>query len=154
GWQTNTELLASWVHQMVTPYLVGGVVTSDHQNQSLPGLIHRLLTASPSFSTYVNDVYTPTEFHNLAALTPPGSGWVAGCGMAAFAAAAVWCCRTPPRPRDRSLLTAEYALVVLGMLLFSERTWKHHAVTLLLPFAVIIYTLATSRAGPRLRTYL
>ena len=30
------------------------------------------------------------------------------------------------------------------MLLFSERTWKHHCVTLLLPFAVLSYGLATS----------
>ena len=25
------------------------------------------------------------------------------------------------------------------MLLFSERTWKHHSVTLMLPFAVLVY---------------
>src|SRR5262249_38948518 len=35
--------------------------------------------------------------------------------------------------------------VVIGMLLFSERTWKHHAVTLLLPFAVLCYYLAACR---------
>ena len=29
------------------------------------------------------------------------------------------------------------------MLLFSERTWKHHCVTLILPFAVLCYFLAT-----------
>lgn len=29
------------------------------------------------------------------------------------------------------------------MLLFSERTWKHHCVTLVLPFAVLSYFLAT-----------
>src|SRR5438876_10301938 len=40
------------------------------------------------------------------------------------------------------------------MLLFSERTWKHHCVTLVLPFAVIAYYLAACRPGPRLRGYL
>src|SRR5439155_630389 len=30
--------------------------------------------------------------------------------------------------------------------LFSERTWKHHCVTLMLPFAVLVYYLA--RGGP------
>ena len=30
----------------------------------------------------------------------------------------------------------EFSVVVLGMLLFCERTWKHHCVTLLLPFTV------------------
>src|SRR5262245_31591427 len=37
GWDQNKDLLASWVDQMVTPYLVGGVITSEHPNQSLPG---------------------------------------------------------------------------------------------------------------------
>jgi hypothetical protein len=40
------------------------------------------------------------------------------------------------------------------MLLFSERTWKQHCVTLILPFAVLTYYLATSRMTPRLRAYL
>jgi hypothetical protein len=40
------------------------------------------------------------------------------------------------------------------MLLFSERTWKHHCVTLLLPFAVLAYYLAVCRPALWLRTYL
>jgi hypothetical protein len=40
------------------------------------------------------------------------------------------------------------------MLLFSERTWKHHCVTLVLPFAVLCYYLAAARPGPWLRGYL
>ena len=40
------------------------------------------------------------------------------------------------------LLAAEYSLILVAMLLFSERTWKHHCVTLLLPFAVLCYGLA------------
>jgi hypothetical protein len=154
GWQSNIDLLASWVHQMVTPYLVGGVVTSEHSNQSLPGLIHRLLTASPSFSTYIENVYTPTEYHNLLALGPHAAGCVVKGCMAVFAATVVWCCRTPTRPRERTALAAEYGLIVLGMLLFSERTWKHHAVTLVLPFGVVSYVLASNACGPRRRTAL
>ena len=44
-------------------------------------------------------------------------------------------------------LAAEFSLVIIGMLLFSERTWKHHCVTLLLPFAVLAYYLASVPAG-------
>jgi alpha-1,2-mannosyltransferase len=40
------------------------------------------------------------------------------------------------------------------MLLFSERTWKHHDVTLLLPVALLVYYLATCRPGQRVRAYL
>src|SRR5262249_7651194 len=53
GWDKNNAFLFAWTKQMILPYLVGGIVTSEHNNQSLPGLVHRLLTHSPSFSTYV-----------------------------------------------------------------------------------------------------
>jgi hypothetical protein len=147
GWAENLRLLASWVRHMVTPYLVGGVVTPEHNNQSLPGLVYRLLTHSPSFSTYVNDVYTPVEYSNVLALDASAARWlVKGC-MAAFAGLVVWACRTPTRPRAGWRLAAEFSLVVLGMLLFSERTWKHHCVTLVLPFAVLSYRLAGCGGG-------
>ena len=40
------------------------------------------------------------------------------------------------------------------MLIFSERTWKHHCVTLALPFAVLTYFLGVCRPGRILRAYL
>jgi hypothetical protein len=40
------------------------------------------------------------------------------------------------------------------MLLFSERTWKHHCVTLVLPFAVILYYVAVERPKPTFRWFL
>src|SRR5260370_19016482 len=51
-------------------------------------------------------------------------------------------------------LAAEFSLIVLGMLLFSERTWKHHCVTLLLTCAVILYYLAVERPNLTLRWFL
>src|SRR5262249_2842742 len=52
-------------------------------------------------------------------------------------------CREPAKSRGGWRLCTEFGIIFGGMLLFSERTWKHHAVTLLLPFAVILYALAT-----------
>jgi hypothetical protein len=40
------------------------------------------------------------------------------------------------------------------MLLFSERTWKHHCVTLMLPFTVLVYYYAACDPGAVLRRYL
>ncbi len=148
GFAENQRQLVSWYEEMARPYLVEGKVTSEHPNQSLPGLVARLATASPSFSTYVNDVYTPTEFDNVLSLDPSRARWlVRGC-TALFALAVVATCRTPFGPRHGWRLAAEYSLVVLGMLLFSERTWKHHSVTLLLPFAVLCYYLTACRPRP------
>jgi hypothetical protein len=51
-------------------------------------------------------------------------------------------------------LSAEFGLVLVGMLLFSERTWKHHCVMLVVPFAVLCYYLSACSPGPVLRGYL
>jgi hypothetical protein len=142
GFEQNQRLVTSWFNGMVRPFVVEGKVWSDHNNQSLPGLVARLLTHEPSFSTYVNDVYTPTAYHNVLALEPRVARWlVKGC-LGLFALAVVWCCRTPTAQRQGWRPAAEFGLVLLGMLLFSERTWKHHCVTLVVPFAVLSYRLA------------
>jgi hypothetical protein len=154
GWEGNERHLVSWYYDMVYPFVVEGKVTSEHHNQSLPGLAARLLTHSPSFSTYVNNQYTPTHYDNLANLDPSHARFlVKGC-MGLFALLVVWACRTPTTPRDNWRLSAEFAIVLLGMLMFSERTWKHHCVTLVVPFAVICYYLAACAPGKGLRAYL
>ena len=56
--------------------------------------------------------------------------------------------------RSRLQLLAEFSVVVLGMLLFGERTWKHHCVTLLLPFTVIAYCISTQSFSRGVRWYL
>ena len=48
GFERNASLLRHWVDSMVTPFVVQGTVTSDHLNQSLPGVVFRLITRSPS----------------------------------------------------------------------------------------------------------
>jgi hypothetical protein len=156
GWEKNQEYLSGWYHGMVQPFVVEGKVTTDLVNQSLPGVVYRLATHSPAETEWnktVND-YVPLRYANLLDLSTAQAKWlVKGC-MGLFALLVVWCCRTPTASRGGWRLSAEFSLVVLGMLLFSERTWKHHCVTLVLPFAVLSYYLATQRAGLVLRTYL
>jgi hypothetical protein len=151
GNSRNLQLLDSWVERMITPYVVEGTVMSTHANQSLPGLAFRLSTHSPSF---LDQEYKPLYYHNLAALDPAPVGWFLKACMALFAGLVVWSCRTPPRPRHGWRWAAEFSVVLLGMLLFSERTWKHHCVTLLLPFTVLSYYLAACRPARPLRGYL
>ncbi len=142
GWEQNQQDVASWWKSMVKPFVVDGMVTSEHHNQSLPGLVYRLLTDSPSFVKYVDNVWTPDVYHNLASLPTDVARWLVKLCMGGFALFVIWNCRTPRSPQAAPRLAAEYAIVLLGMLLFSERTWKHHCVTLLLPFAVLSYQLA------------
>jgi hypothetical protein len=157
GFERNNELLESWYKLMVRPALVENRVTSEHPNQSLPGVVFRLLTHSPSFIEYdktpQGDIPRAADFHNLADVGNASARWVLKGLMAAFAILIVALCRAPRTERQGLRFAAECSLIVLGMLLFSERTWKHHAVTLLFPFAVIAYALTTDITS-RTRTFL
>jgi alpha-1,2-mannosyltransferase len=145
GMQRNAVFLESWVQRMVRPYVVDGIVTSEHTNQSLPGLAYRLGQHLPSFTMYTSHGYVPTEYHNLVDLNPSLIAWcLKGC-MGLFVLLVMRCCRTPPGQRSGWPVLAEFSIIALGMLLFSERTWKHHCVTLLLPFTVLAYCLVTGQ---------
>lgn len=154
GMRENLELFGSWFDQMVKPYVLEGVVTPEHNNQSLPGLVTRMTTHSPSFSTYVDGVYTPVTYHNVIDVSPAVARWVVKGCMGLFVLLVIWTCRTPTTQRQGWQLAAEFALVVLGMLLFSERTWKHHCVTFVVPFAVLSYYLFACHPGRRMKWYL
>jgi hypothetical protein len=154
GFEQNARLLISWRQAMVDPYLIGGFVTTEHPNQSLPGVVFRLGTHSPSFLTYEDNQPVALAYHNLIALEPRQARRIVQACMALFAGMIIWTCRTPTTPRHGWRLAAEFSLVLVGMLLFSERTWKHHCVTFVVPFAVLCYYLAMCRPSPLLRGYL
>jgi len=145
GWHENWSQLTSWWNQMIVPFVVRGEVTSEHPNQSLPGLIFRLLTHSPSFVEYPNNVWTPSQYHNIADVGAATARLLIRICQAAFALTIVVVCRNKQRGGWR--VAAEMGIILVGMLLFSERTWKHHSVTLMLPFAVLIYVLAVVSAN-------
>jgi hypothetical protein len=150
GMKRNVELLYSWYGCMVQPFVVAGQVTTEHPNQSLPGLVYRWFTHNPSFS----DKGIPQEYSNVAEVDLVWiRGFLKGC-LVIFALLVMWSCRTPLEPRHGWRLAAEFSVILLGMLLFSERTWKHHCVTLLVPFGVMTYYLATTPASWKLRGYL
>ena len=147
GCKQNWSALTAWVDGMIVPYLVHGEVTSERENQSLPGVLTRLLSHEPSFSKWVDRGDTPLAYHNVADLDRTTiKRIVQGCQVL-FLLAMVLLCRSPVRAAGASppdvrrgwRLAAEYSLILVGMLVFSERTWKHHCVTLVLPFAVLSY---------------
>jgi hypothetical protein len=143
GWSENIRNLGSWFDGMIKPYLTGAFVTSELSNQSLPGVIYRLLTHSPSTVIFPDNVYTPDKFYNFTDIGAQNAQYLIKGIMGLFALLVVWFCRSPIKTNRQShLLWPEFALIAIGMLVFSERTWKHHCVTLLLPNAVLCYALA------------
>lgn len=158
GWDRNGELLRDWYKLMVERPVLKGEITTEHPNQAVPGFVYRLFTHSPSFVAYPDNIPTPAEYHNVADVGRPAAWWVVKGLTAAFGLAVMFLCRRPvtrdPASRGGWVFAAECSLIVLGMLLFSERTWKHHAVTLLLPFAVLAYGVFAPGFGRRLRSTL
>jgi hypothetical protein len=153
GWSENQQYLETWYKNMVAPF-AEGKVTSEAVNQSLPGLACRMLTHNPSIITYIDGVFTPVEYHNVLDMGEKTVQRImTGC-MGLFALTVLWRCRTPTDDRQSWRMLAEFSVVVLGMLLFSERTWKHHCVTLLLPFAVLAYCAFALRWSAWRRGYL
>lgn len=161
GWDQNLRSLTSWVEVMILPFVTGGYVTPEHNNQSLPGLVARLLTTAPSYSTYIGGEYFPMRYDNIADIGGRNAGLLVKGFMGLFALLVVWTCRAPVKAADRPAreirrgwrLAAEYSLICLGMLLFSERTWKHHCVTMLLPFATLCYGLSCADWSRRSRQF-
>ncbi|MBM4068124.1 MAG: DUF2029 domain-containing protein [Planctomycetes bacterium] len=154
GMSHNVDCLRSWADTMVRPYLMDGKVTTEYANQSLPGLVHRLASQSPSFVVETYTEVVPVEYHNLLSMERKTLSWIIRACMLVFAGLVMWSCRRPITTRTGWLLLAEASVVAIGMLLFSERTWKHHCVTMLIPFAVLSYVLFACGPGVNLRWHI
>jgi uncharacterized membrane protein YhdT len=155
GWARTEQLTSDWYALMIERPLLKGEITTEHPNQAVVGFIYRLFTHSPSYIVYPNNIPTPAEYHNLADIGRPAAWVVVKAITALFGVAVLVLCRLPVRrPSDSRhgwRFAAECGLICLGMLLFSERTWKHHAVILLLPLAVLAYAVALNELPRRLR---
>jgi alpha-1,2-mannosyltransferase len=150
GPQFNFECLRMWSHRMVTPFVVKGAFSPQEPNQSVSGVIGRLLTdLHPGPGRY------DTHFDlNLISLPP----WIVNYLIKGIAALLLGLlallCRTRATDRRDPRLLGEIALVVLTMLFVSERSWKHHYVTVLIPYSYLVAEFFSSRIGPRSRMLL
>jgi hypothetical protein len=147
GVKRNTQFLVSWYEVMAMPFLVDGKVTSEHANQSIPGWVTRLVTEAPSELVYdEDDRPVPGDYHNLVNWSPETARRIVQVCQVAWVLVVVLFAHQ--RVRQGPQFAAEVGFVLLGMLLFSERTWKHHAVVILLPMAVFL-PLLLSASRPR-----
>ena len=146
----NGECMGMWWHRMVTPFVANGATSPIEINQSLPGVLMRLLTyVSPGHGRYD----THLDLH-LMSLPPWMVNYVIkGAALLLLGLLAVLC-RTKTTDRSDPRLLGEVALVVLTMLFISERSWKHHYVTVLLPYSYLVCEFFSSRIGPRSRMLL
>ncbi len=141
----NLLCLKTWWHGMMTLFLVNDFVSPQEMNQSMVGVLTRLLTDSKTGGGRY-DVHLDL---NLVSWSPATvklllKGLSIGLvGMLALL------CRTKATRRDDPRLLGEFALIVLTMLFVSERSWKHHYVTLLLPYTYLVYRVGMPGPKPR-----
>jgi hypothetical protein len=158
GRDRTEELMSGWYDLMVARPLLKGEITTEHPNQAVVGFVYRLFTHSPSYVAYPDNIPTPAEYHNVADIGRPAAWVVVKVLTAGFALAVVVLCRAPVRggtdPRRGWRFAAECGLICLGTLLFSERTWKHHAVVMLLPLAALAYAVAAVDLPRRVRNFV
>jgi hypothetical protein len=156
GKDYNQQLLSSWYTQLVKPFVVDGKVTSEHPNQSIPGVVFRLLTHEPSDMIYDEDGKpAPNEYANLTDIGPTNAKWIIrGCQALFVLFVATLFHANLVNERQGLRVAAECAAITLGMLLFSERTWKHHATTTILPMAVLVGSWAFGNLSGRRRLFL
>jgi alpha-1,2-mannosyltransferase len=132
GPQLNGQCLASWWHRILSPYLVDGNIGKGDINQSMVGVLSRLLTDSVGPDRY--DSKIPVNFVEW---DPAMVARLAKMASLGFVALLALLCRTKAARRTDPRMLGEFALVVLTMLFVSERSWKHHYVTLLLPMTYL-----------------
>ena len=131
----NGECLGMWWKKILSPFVMSDVAGVQEINQSMIGVVMRLVTAQTGTDRYSVQL----QHLNLLALDPRSV--VLALKAASFASLLLlaWLCRTKATRRDDPRLLGEFSLIVLAMLFLSERSWKHHYVTLLLPYTYLTY---------------
>lgn len=149
----NWQCLMKWRQNIISPFVEGDTIPSVQEvNQSMPGVVTRLLT-QPKTEGEHNNGNTEHDL-NLVSWDPERVAIGIKAVAVGFVLLLGWFCRTRAVRRDDPRLLGEFALVVLTMLFVSERSWKHHYVTLLLPYTYLVYQAVAGRLTARVRAIL
>jgi hypothetical protein len=147
GPRFNALCFSTWCQRIVTPFLVEGSASPQEANQSMVGVMTRLLTEiEPGTDRY--DVQFDL---NVASLPPDAVAMLVKVTSFAFIGLLALYCRTRDPDRTDVRYLGEVALVVLAMLFLSERSWKHHFVTLVFPFTYLMSEAFSPRTSPKAR---
>ncbi len=164
-----TELTMTWWQNLIRPGLVEGRAYPIHINQSIPGLLQRLLIGSPqkegdiSWNSDDDPYYQrltrgdkeadSPQWIALANLSPAQAGRVIRVAQLAIVALGLWGIGWRSLARDDGRRGLHYGLIVAGMMLLNQRTWDHHATVMLVAGAGVWYALAAGNVGPRARAW-
>jgi len=153
GFSENMVLLQSWFEMLVGPYMREGWVTATEANQSLYGVLLRL--ANNAGLVAVEDIpLSKADTAGMLDMFRPVSPYIRMVRPLipiAFLGVLGILCRTRTELRRDMRLLIEFSLVLLTMLLLSERTWKHHGTTLVIVYLGVWYVLTCVSWSDRFR---
>jgi hypothetical protein len=138
GPEFNGQCLHMWWHRMLRPFVVDHEVGDHEINQSMAGVLSRFFTEQQTGEGRYVPLFAGMNFMSLNPDLVVSAIKALGLSMIGVLALL---CRTDPKTRDDPRLFGEFSLVVLTMLIVSERSWKHHYVTVLLPYTYLIFRL-------------
>jgi len=157
GWDRLMLDLTSWWQHVIYPATLGGQWWPTHNNQSLPGMIARLFIDGP-YSNYMWDAdlspFEEPEHRSIAIahLTPEAARWILRAIQLAMMAVMAWAIGWRRLGREDGRRALHYGMICAAMLLFSQRTWDHHAVHLLIAHFAVAYAIFRSRLSSRFTT--
>ncbi|HKQ46686.1 MAG TPA: glycosyltransferase family 87 protein [Phycisphaerae bacterium] len=156
GFTRNWALLTSWYHMLVEPFAREGYAALEIANQSLYGVLVRLLSNAGILSiVHMPDQQAWASGMEEMARPATALGRLLRPAITLTALAALaWLCRAKTAKRQDPRLLLEFGLVLLAMLLLSERTWKHHATTLPLIYLGIWYALTCLPWNEKFRSWV
>jgi hypothetical protein len=128
---------------MVRPYVVRNEMSGTEINQSMPGVMVRLLTDVKTGSNR----YDVHHDLNVASLSSPAVRRAVKLLAISLVLLLGLLCTTRFRGRADPRLLGEVGLVVLTMLFVSERSWKHHYVTLIIPYTYLMAEFYSPKLG-------
>lgn len=153
GFDGNIEHLMSWFEMLVAPFALHGYATLEVDNQSLYSVALRLgshvgifdlqyMPAKEAFNAGVENMARPATF--FGRLLKPALA-------APIVFMLAWLCRSRCASRRDPRLLLEFGMILVAMLLLSERTWDHHATTLPIVFLGVWYVLTCVDFSDRFR---
>jgi len=131
----NGQCLYWWWHRMLRPFVMKGEIGDGIINQSMAGVVMRLFTEQPD----VDRRYAPPAGLNLLSLRPEMVSLAVKIAQVGLVGLLAWFCRFRPASRIDRVWLGQFSLVVLTMLFVSERSWKHHYITVLLPYSYLVF---------------
>lgn len=124
-------LLDKWFSLVITPFINDAEVRTKFTNQSLTATILRLFT-------HANATETGAPYYVNLLNLPHATAKMIIRGLSALILITGFYTAKTPCPRNSARFFAQYAVMLLTMLMLSGISWHHHYVLMLLPFMVAL----------------